>query len=32
MNLKTGLDYFLGLEFFDLLDLCDDLREVNKSK
>lgn len=30
LNLKTGLDYFLGLSIFDLLDLCEDLREVNK--
>lgn len=32
MNLKTGLDFFLDLSFFDLLDLCDDMKEVSKSK
>lgn len=32
MNLKTGLDFFLDLSFFELLDLCDDMREVNQSK
>nr|DAM35721.1 MAG TPA: hypothetical protein [Caudoviricetes sp.] len=30
LNLQTGLDYFLSLSFFDLLDLCEDLREVSK--
>ena len=32
MNLKTGLDYFLDLSFFDLLDLCDDMKEVSQRK
>ena len=30
MNLQTGLDFFLGLSLFELLDLCEDLKEVNK--
>ena len=29
MNLRTGLDYFLNLSFFDLLDLCAEIKEVN---
>nr|DAF46223.1 MAG TPA: hypothetical protein [Caudovirales sp. ctaix4] len=30
MNLQTGLDFFLGLSLFELLDLCEDLKEVSK--
>lgn len=30
MNLRTGLDYFLSLSIFDLLDICEELKEVNK--
>jgi len=32
INLQTGLDFFLDLSLFDLLDLCEDLKEVNKAK
>ena len=29
-NLTTGLDYFLGLSLFDIIDLCEDLKEIQK--
>ncbi len=32
LNLGTGLDFFLGLSLFDLIDLCEDLVEVRKSQ
>ena len=32
MQLGTGMDYFLGLSIFELLDLCDDFKELNKRK
>lgn len=32
LNLKTGLDYFMGLSIFELIDLCEDLQEVSKQQ
>lgn len=26
----TGLDYIFSLSFFDILDLCEDLKEIRK--
>lgn len=28
MNLNTGLDYFMSMGIFDLIDLCEELKEV----
>lgn len=32
INLKTGLEYFMGLTVFELLDLCEDISEVNRER
>ena len=32
LNLSTGLDYFLQMNIFDLIDLCADLKEVTPKK
>ena len=32
LNLKTGLDYFMGLSIFEFIDLCEDLQEVSKQQ
>lgn len=29
IELKTGLDYLMGLSLFDILDLCEDLKDIN---
>lgn len=29
-NLTTGLDYIRGLSIFELIELCEDLKEIQK--
>lgn len=30
MNLQTGMDYFLSLSIFELIDVCTDVNEIYK--